>query len=91
MTHLDEAFGQHVLHKATQELVGCQRLCFGLVLVGIILVAEADAALGLPSGVHSYAILPIGYPMGKFGPVGRGSMKEFVYQDKWGQPYGAVS
>ena len=36
-------------------------------------------------------ILPIGYPMGKFGPVGRGSMKEFVYQDKWGQPYGAVA
>ena len=47
-------------------------------------------ALGLPAGVHSYAILPIGYPMGKFGPVGRGSMKEFVYQDKWGQPYSAV-
>ena len=51
---------------------------------------EADAALGLPAGVHSYAILPIGYPMGKFGPVGRGPMKEFVYQDKWGQPYAAV-
>src|SRR5256712_10157528 len=29
---------------------------------------EAEAALGLPPGVHSYAILPIGYPMGKFGP-----------------------
>ncbi len=33
---------------------------------------DAEAALGLPPGVHSYAILPIGYPMGKFGPVGRG-------------------
>src|SRR5204863_627851 len=35
---------------------------------------EAEAALGLPPGVHSYAILPIGYPMGKFGPVGRGPL-----------------
>jgi hypothetical protein len=28
---------------------------------------EAEAALGLPPGVHSYALLPIGYPMGRFG------------------------
>jgi hypothetical protein len=27
---------------------------------------EAKAALGLPPGVHSYALLPIGYPMGRF-------------------------
>ena len=48
---------------------------------------EAEAALGLPEGVHSYAILPIGYPMGKFGPVGRGTLADIVYQDKWGQTY----
>jgi nitroreductase len=48
---------------------------------------EAEAALGLPPGVHSYAILPIGYPMGKFGPVGRGPLKEIVFQDHWGSPY----
>ncbi len=52
---------------------------------------EADAALGLPDGVHSYAILPIGYPMGKFGPVGRGRLSEFVYLDRWEQPYPAVA
>ena len=51
---------------------------------------EAEAALGLPEGVHSYAILPIGYPMGRFGPVGRGKLADFVYQDKWGEPYAAL-
>ncbi|MGH7154851.1 MAG: nitroreductase family protein, partial [Acetobacteraceae bacterium] len=51
---------------------------------------EAEAALGLPPGVHSYAILPVGYPMGKFGPVGRGQLSDIVYQDKWGEPYRAV-
>ena len=51
---------------------------------------EAEAALGLPDGVHSYAILPIGYPMGNFGPVGRGKLADFVYQDRWGQPYAAL-
>ncbi len=52
---------------------------------------ETEAALGLPPGVHSYAILPVGYPMGKFGPVGRGKLSDIVYQDKWGQPYPAVA
>lgn len=52
---------------------------------------EAEAALGLPPGVHSYAILPIGYPMGNFGPVGRGPLTDIVFQDKWGVPYAALS
>ncbi|MBS0520950.1 MAG: nitroreductase family protein [Proteobacteria bacterium] len=48
---------------------------------------EAEAALGLPQGVQSYAILPIGYPLGKFGPVKRAPLAEVVYQDRWGEPY----
>jgi nitroreductase len=48
---------------------------------------EAEAALGLPPGVHSYALLPIGYPMGQFGPVRRTPLAEVVYEDRWGQPY----
>ena len=48
---------------------------------------EVDAIFGLPSGVHSYAILPIGWPMGRFGPLGRGPLKDVVYQDQWGKPY----
>jgi hypothetical protein len=52
--------------------------------------AEVEAALGLPPGVHSYAILPIGYPMGRFGPVGRGPLSDIVYEDHWGHPYSAV-
>jgi len=48
---------------------------------------EVDAAMGIPPGFHSYAILPIGYPMGRFGPVGRGPLAEVVYLDGWGKPY----
>ena len=51
----------------------------------LIYEEEAEEALGLPPGVHSYAILPIGYPMGKFGPVGRGELGDFVYLDRWGE------
>ena len=82
------------IYPAVQNMVlACRALGLGTTLTTrhMLFEKEADAALGLPPGVHSYAILPIGYPMGKFGPVGRGSMKEFVYQDKWGQPYAAVA
>jgi len=48
---------------------------------------ETEAALGLPPDVHSYAIVPIGYPLGRFGAVKRGPLAECVYADRWGQPY----
>ncbi len=48
---------------------------------------ETEAALGLPPGVHSFAIIPIGYPLGKFGPVRRGALGDVVFQDRWGEAY----
>jgi nitroreductase len=56
----------------------------------LLFEAEAEASLGLPPGVHSYAILPIGWPMGKFGPVGRGKLAEFVFLDDYGKPWPAA-
>jgi nitroreductase len=53
----------------------------------LLYAKEAEAALGLPEGVHSYAILPIGWPMGKFGPVGRTKLEDVVFNERWGQPY----
>jgi nitroreductase len=43
---------------------------------------ETEAALGLPAGV---------YPMGKFGPTGRGKMSEFVFGDKYGQTWAPLA
>ncbi len=53
----------------------------------LLYAKEAEAALGLPEGVHSYAILPIGWPIGKFGPVGRTRLEDVVFTERWGQPY----
>jgi nitroreductase len=78
------------IYPAVQNmLLAARALGLGATLTTRHLLHEqgAEAALGLPPGVHSYAILPIGYPMGQFGPVGRGPLKEIVYQDHWGDPY----
>jgi nitroreductase len=42
---------------------------------------EVEAAFGLPPGVHSYALLPIEYPMGRFGPVRRVALAEPLGSD----------
>jgi nitroreductase len=84
--------GASVYPAVQNMLLAARALGLGSTLTTrhLLYEAEAEAALGLPPGVHSYAILPIGYPMGNFGPVGRGKLAEIVYQDKWGQPYPAL-
>jgi hypothetical protein len=48
---------------------------------------EAEALLGPPPGVHSNALIPIGYPMGRCGRVRRIALTDVVCEDRWGQPY----
>ena len=48
---------------------------------------EVEATFGLPADMHTYAILPLGYPVGRFGPVRRAPLANVVFEDRWGQPY----
>ena len=85
--------GASVYPAVQNMLLACRALGLGSTLTTrhTMFEKEVDAALGLPPGVQSYAILPIGYPMGKFGPTGRGKMSDFVFGDKYGQSWpGAV-
>lgn len=44
--------------------------------------AVADA-LGLPSTMVAYCLIPVGFPLGRFGPVSRRPIKEVMRWDKW--------
>jgi nitroreductase len=75
------------IYPAVQNmLLAARALGLGATLTArhILYGAEVDAILGLPNGVRSYAIIPIGYPTGRFGPVRR-STDKIVFTDKWGQ------
>jgi nitroreductase len=81
------------IYPAVQNMVlACRAVGLGTTLTNrhMMFQKEVDKALGLPEGVHSYAILPIGWPMGKFGPVKRAPLGDVVYQERWGQPYRAA-
>ena len=86
------ASGASIYPAVQNMLLAARALGLGATLTTRHLLFEKDseAALQLPPGVRSYAIVPIGYPMGRFGPVGRGPLSEIVYQDRWGQPYAGV-
>ncbi|HME23645.1 MAG TPA: nitroreductase family protein [Acetobacteraceae bacterium] len=79
--------GSSVFPAVQNILLACRALGLGATLTTLHLnfEQEAEAAMGLPTEVHSYAILPIGYPMGKFGPVRRAPLENVVYADRWGQ------
>jgi len=78
------------IYPAVQNiLLAARALGLGATLTTLYLnfEKEAEAALGLPPDWHSYALIPIGYPMGRFGPVRRIALSDVVYEDRWGQPY----
>jgi nitroreductase len=78
------------IYPAVQNiLLAARALGLGATLTTLYLnfEKEVEAALGLPSDAHSYALIPIGYPMGRFGPVRRAPLTEVVFENRWGQPY----
>src|SRR5207248_4654875 len=81
--------GSSIYPAVQNMLLAARALGLGATLTTMYLnfEKEAEAALGLPSDVHSYALIPIGYPMGRFGPVRRVPLADVVYGDRWGQPY----
>jgi nitroreductase len=82
--------GSSVYPAVQNMLLAARALGLGATLTTLYLnfEKEVDAALGLPPDVHTYALLPIGYPIGRFGPVRRVPLADVVYEDRWAQPYG---
>jgi len=81
--------GSSIFPAVQNMLLACRALGLGATLTTLYLSfeKETESALGLPEGVHSYAIIPVGFPMGKFGPVRRAPLENVVYADKWGQAF----
>ena len=79
--------GSSIYPAVQNMLLAARALGLGATLTTLYLLFEkdAEAALGIPEDAHSYAILPIGYPVGKFGPVKRVALEDVVFADRWGE------
>lgn len=49
------------------------------------LMAEGEVkhVLGIPRNVHTYALIPLGWPVGTFGPVRRQPVEQMIHRDRW--------
>jgi nitroreductase len=47
---------------------------------------EVAAALELPADVHVFALIPVGYPLGRFGPVRRRPLDDVLHWQRYGGP-----
>jgi len=45
---------------------------------------EIKELLGIPEDVETVALIPLGYPKGRFGPTQRLPWHEVTYFDRWG-------
>jgi len=68
-------------------LLACRALGLGATLTTLHLMYERGIKerLGIPPEVESVGLLPIGWPLGRFGPTGnRAPVETVTYWDRWG-------
>jgi nitroreductase len=83
-------FDSSSIYPAVQNIIlACRAFGLGTVLTTLhaVLEDEVKSALEIPTEVDTWALLPIGYPIDKFGPVKRRPVSEVACLDRWGNPW----
>jgi nitroreductase len=86
---LSRLSGSSIYPAVQNILLTCRALGLGATLTTVASLHEEElrAILKLPEDITTYALLPIGYPRGKFGPVTRMSVEEVTCVDQWGTAF----
>ena len=68
-------------------LLACRALGLGTVITTnhILYEDEVRAILGLPKGVFTFAMMPLGFPLDRYGPLSRRPVSEVAFADLWGE------
>ncbi|HXY52682.1 MAG TPA: nitroreductase family protein [Terriglobales bacterium] len=75
------------IYPAIQNIIlACRALGLGTLITTNHTLFEEEVAtvLALTPAMRTYALMPIGYPRDKFGPVSRRPVREVVYADRYG-------
>lgn len=81
------------IYPAIQNIIlACRGLGFGTVITTnhILYEDEVKAVLGMPDNAATFALMPIGYPTKKYGPLTRKPVTEVTYADTWGTAWPAA-
>ena len=75
------------IYPAVQNIIlACRALGLGTVITTnhIRCEDEVKALLGIPEDVATFALMPIGWPLDRFGPLTRRPLAEITHADRWG-------
>ena len=81
------------IYPAVQNIIlACRAPGLGTVITTNHLIYEDEVkqVLGLPPEIQTHALMPIGYPRGRFGPVRRRPVAEVAMLDRFGTTWKAA-
>jgi nitroreductase len=82
------------IYPAVQNiLLACRGLGLGTVITTNHIRCEdaVKALLGIPEEISTWALMPVGWPIDKFGPLTRRPLPEVAYADRWGAGWSSGS
>jgi nitroreductase len=86
LAYADRIRGASIYPAVQNIILACRGLGLGTLITTnhIRCEDEVKAVLGIPEDVDSFALMPIGWPLDKFGPLTRRPLAEIVHADRWG-------
>jgi hypothetical protein len=87
LVYTDRIRGASIYPAVQNIILACRACGLGtLITTNIRCEGEVKTLLGIPDGVLTYALMPIGYPEDKFGPLKRRPVNEVAFADRWVLP-----
>jgi nitroreductase len=86
LAYVDRIRGASIYPAVQNIILACRGLGLGTVITTnhIRCEDELKAVLGIPDDVATFALMPIGWPLDKFGPLSRRPLAEIAHADRWG-------
>src|SRR5215471_14186221 len=90
LAYTDRIRGASIYPAVQNIILACRAFGLGTLITTNHIRCEnaVKPLLGIPDGVSTYALMPIGYPEDKFGLVKRRPVNEVAFSDRWGTVWG---
>lgn len=89
LAYADRIRGASIYPALQNILLACRGLGLGTVITTnhIRCEDEVKTLLGIPEDIDTFALMPIGWPLDRFGPLTRRPLTEVVHADRWGSAW----
>jgi len=86
LLHQEKIRGSSIYPAVQNIILACRALGLGTLITTnhILYEDEVRAILGLPDDVFTFALMPIGFPLGHYGPLTRRPVSQVAFADHWG-------